>query len=62
METVLDIIFIFASTVLLSAVSIKMLHMYQLSSYRLHGVWNWLKLSHFDYLLRYFSYAFLPSA
>lgn len=58
METVLDIIFIFASTVLLSAVSIKMLHMYQLSSYRLHGVWNWLKLSHFDYLLRYFSYAF----
>ncbi len=58
---ILDPIFIFVSTALLSAASIKMLHMYQLSSYRLHGVLNWLKVSHYEYFLRYFSYAFFAS-
>ena len=61
METALDIIFILVSTALLSACSVKMLHMYQLSSYRFKGVLSWLKASHYDYLLRYFSYAFFAS-
>ncbi len=58
MEAVLDTIFVLVSTVIISAVSIKMLHMYQLSSYRLRGVLNWMKLTHYDYPLRYFAYAF----
>lgn len=58
METALYPIFILTTTVLLSVASIKMLHMYQMSSYRLHGVFNWLKISHYEYLLRYFSFAF----
>lgn len=61
METALDTIFIFAATVLLSAAGVKMLHMYQLSSYRLHGVFNWLKVSHYEYLLRYFAFAFFTT-
>ena len=35
--------------------------MYQLSSYRFKGVLSWLKASHYDYLLRYFAYAFFAS-
>lgn len=58
MEAVLDTIFILVSTVIISAVSVKMLHMYQLSSYRFRGVLNWMKLTHYDYALRYFAYAF----
>ena len=61
METALDTIFIFATTVLLAAAGVKMLHMYQLSSYRLHGVFNWLKVTHYEYLLRYFSLAFFAT-
>ncbi len=60
-DSILDPIFIFVSTALLSAASIKMLHMYQLSSYRLHGVMNWLKVSHYEYFLRYFAFAFFAS-
>lgn len=61
MEIALDTLFIFVSTALLSVSSIKMLHMLQLSSYRLRGVVNWIKASHYDYLLRYFSFAFFAS-
>lgn len=61
MDTVFDIIFIIISTALLSLCSVKMLHMYQLSSYRFKGVLSWLKASHYDYLLRYFAYAFFAS-
>lgn len=61
METALDIIFILVSAALLSICSVKMLHMYQLSSYRFKGVLSWLKTSHYDYLLRYFAYAFFAS-
>ena len=61
MDTVFDIIFIIVSAALLSLCSVKMLHMYQLSSYRFKGVLSWLKASHYDYLLRYFAYAFFAS-
>ena len=59
MDTALDVIFIFLSTILLSVAGIKMLHMYQLSSYRFKGVLSWLKASHYDYILRYFTYSLL---
>lgn len=61
MDTALDIIFIFVSTVLLTLSSVKMLHMYQLSSYRFRGVLGWLRASHFDYVLRYFTYSLLTA-
>lgn len=62
MDTALDIIFIFISTTLLTFSSLKMLHMYQLSSYRFRGVMSWLRASHFDYILRYFTYSFITAA
>ncbi|MBQ7226817.1 MAG: hypothetical protein IJX05_00270 [Clostridia bacterium] len=58
METALNITFILVTTVILTAISMKMLHIFQLSSYRIRGVVNWLKVSHYDYLLRYIAYAF----
>ena len=61
MDTALDVIFIFVSTALLTVASIKMLHMYQLSSYRFKGVLNWLRASHYDYVLRYFTYSLLTA-
>lgn len=61
METALDTLFIFVSAAILSAAGVKMLHMYQLSSYRLRGVFNWLKVTHFEYVLRYFSFAFFAT-
>ena len=62
MDTALDIIFIFVSGGILTLASIKMLHMYQLSSYRFKGVLNWIKASHFDYLIRYFTFSLLTAA
>ena len=61
MDTALDVIFIFVSGILLSVASIKMLHMYQLSSYRFKGVLSWLKASHYDYVLRYFTFSFMTA-
>ncbi len=62
MDTALDVIFIFVSCVLLTLTSVKMLHMYQLSSYRFRGVLSWLRASHFDYVLRYFTYSLMTAA
>ena len=61
METVLSSMYIIVTAVLLAAISGRMLHMYQLSSYRLKGVMNWLKASHYEYILRYFAYAFFAT-
>lgn len=58
METALNFIFIIFSSAILSASAIKMLHMYQLSSYHLRGVFNWLRAGHYEYILRYFAFAF----
>lgn len=47
------------TAVLLTIVERRMFHIFQLSSYRIRGVWNWLKKSKFDYCIRYFALGFL---
>ena len=52
------IIFALLAAVFLTANSFKMLQILQLSSYRNRGVAAWFKKSRYDYMARYFSYAF----
>ncbi|MCL2675186.1 MAG: UDP-N-acetylmuramoyl-tripeptide--D-alanyl-D-alanine ligase [Firmicutes bacterium] len=47
-----------ASAALLTLCSLKMLQMYQLSSYRAGGFFKWLARSKGDYAIRYFALAF----
>lgn len=47
-----------ASAVLLTLMSLKIVQILQLSSYRARGVDAWFKSTKFDYMLRYFSVSF----
>ena len=62
MQIAFTIVFTLLSTVLLSLISGKILHMLQLSGYKCHGVMNWIRLTKGDYLLRYFGAGFFSVA
>ena len=47
-----------ASAVLLTVMGFKIMQILQLSSYRVRGLFEWLKLTKADYVIRYFSVAF----
>lgn len=59
MEKIVGAIIIVMASLLMVIVSKKMFQIYQLSSYRARGVFNWLKITKFDYIARYFALAFL---
>ncbi|MCH5164404.1 MAG: UDP-N-acetylmuramoyl-tripeptide--D-alanyl-D-alanine ligase [Clostridiales bacterium] len=46
------------SGLLLTGISLKLMQMLQLSSYRAGGIFAWLKRTKFDYAVRYFALAF----
>ena len=54
-------VMIFVTALLLTLVSRKMFQVYQLSSYRARGMMNWLRITRFDYQIRYFALAFLSA-
>lgn len=54
-----ELIMVIVTALILTAISRKMFQIYQLSSYRARGVMNWLKITKFDYPIRYFALAFL---
>ncbi len=56
---IFELVFSAVGAVLLTLCGYKMFQIYQLSSYRTKGVFNWFKVSRFDYLARYFALAFL---
>lgn len=62
MQIAFTIVFTLLSTVLLSLISGKILHILQLSGYKCHGVMNWIRLTKGDYLLRYFGAGFFSVA
>ena len=47
-----------ASAVLLTVMGFKIMQILQLSSYRVRGLFEWLKSTKADYVIRYFSVAF----
>jgi UDP-N-acetylmuramoyl-tripeptide--D-alanyl-D-alanine ligase len=55
---IISLSFSFLAASLLVLQSYKLLQIYQLSSQRTSGVFDWLKRTKFEYLLRYFSLAF----
>ncbi|MBR6788945.1 MAG: UDP-N-acetylmuramoyl-tripeptide--D-alanyl-D-alanine ligase [Clostridia bacterium] len=61
MDTIFSIIFILISSAFYTAISLKFLHVFQLSSYRINGVVNWLKFTHFEHILRFVAYAFFST-
>ena len=52
---------IFLMSVIMLFVSRKIFQILQLSSYRVRGMVNWLKITRFDYQIRYFALAFLSA-
>lgn len=46
------------SGLLITLISLKLMHMLQLGSYRASGLFSWLKRTKCDYLVRYFALAF----
>lgn len=59
MDKIAALIIIIVSAFMLTLVSHKMFLIFQLSSYRARGVWNWFKITKIDYIVRYFALAFL---
>ncbi|MCI9518344.1 MAG: UDP-N-acetylmuramoyl-tripeptide--D-alanyl-D-alanine ligase [Clostridia bacterium] len=59
MEKIIGIVIIAVTALLLTLVGRRIFLIYQLSSYRARGVMNWLKITRFDYAVRYFALAFL---
>lgn len=60
-DKVLWLVMIALTSVLMILVSRKMFQILQLSSYRARGMINWLKITRFDYQIRYFALAFLSA-
>ena len=61
MEIFIPILFITASTLVLSVGSAKLLTILQQSGYQVGGLFSWLKQSHFSSLIRYVSLAFIST-
>ena len=59
MDKILWTIMISLTAILMLFASRKMFQVYQLSSYRARGFFNWLKITRFDFQIRYFALAFL---
>lgn len=57
-EIIMTSVYTVLSAVLLTMASVKMLQMFQLGGYRIRGVYNWIKLTRGDYLIRYFGLGF----
>lgn len=60
-DKVLWLVMIFLMSVIMLFVSRKIFQILQLSSYRVRGMVNWLKITRFDYQIRYFALAFLSA-
>lgn len=60
-DKVLWLVMIFLMSVIMLFVSRKIFQILQLSSYRVRGMVNWLKITRFDYQIRYFAFAFLSA-
>ena len=58
-QLIFELVFSAAGAVLLTLCGYKIFQIYQLSSYRTKGVFNWFKATRFDYMARYFALAFL---
>ena len=62
MQIAFTILFILLTTGLLSAISGKILQILQLSGYKPRGLFNWIRQSKGDYLIRYFGVGFFSFA
>ncbi len=58
-QLIFEIVFSAVGAALLTMCGYKMFQIYQLSSYKTKGVFEWFKATRFDYAARYFSLAFL---
>ncbi len=57
-QLIITLIICAISSALLTLLSLKMLQIYQLSSYQISGFFKWLKRTKGDYVLRYFALSF----